>query len=267
MNAFNQEQWYSLATELEAARADDSVRCVVLTGTGPAFSAGQDLGEMADPSVFADQEPGFQRLMPVVESFDKVLIAAVNGVGVGIGATVLLHCDVVLMADDARLKLPFISLGVTAEASSSVLLPAAAGYQRAAEILFTEPWIDAAQAVADGFALRAVPAAELMDQTMELARGIGGLPLAPLQATKRLLPGRQGTGDRSRPPAGAGGIRSVGAVDDRPLSAARYSPNPMGGSPVDCSPKSSSAVASSASSVHAAPSLSTRPTRCHPLMR
>ena len=187
LNAFNQELWYAAADALEDAAADDHVRCVLVTGNGRAFSAGQDLGEMADPTVFEGQEPGYQRYMPVLESFPKPIVAAVNGVGVGIGLTMLLHCDIVLMSDQARLKVPFISLGVTTEASASLLMPATMGWQRAAEVLFTEPWIDADQAVADGIALRAVPHDRLLDEARALASHIGGLPLGPLLATKALM--------------------------------------------------------------------------------
>ena len=187
LNAFNQELWYAAAAALEGAAADDHVRCVLVTGNGRAFSAGQDLGEMADPTVFEGQEPGYQRFMPVLESFPKPVVAAVNGVGVGIGLTMLLHCDIVLMSDQARLKVPFISLGVTTEASASLLMPATMGWQRAAEVLFTEPWIDADQAVADGIALRAVPHDRLLDEARALAGHIGGLPLGPLLATKALM--------------------------------------------------------------------------------
>jgi len=187
LNAFNQELWRTTAEALEAAAADDSVRCVLITGTGRAFSAGQDLGEMADPSVFESEEPGYQRFMPVLESFPKPIVAAVNGVGVGIGLTMLLHCDLVLMARTARIKVPFISLGVTTEASASLMMPTVMGWQRAAEVLFTEPWIDATQAVADGIALRVVDDEALMDEALALARHIGGLPLGPVVETKRLL--------------------------------------------------------------------------------
>jgi enoyl-CoA hydratase/carnithine racemase len=187
LNAFDQRLWYAVAEVLRDAADDDELRCVVLTGEGRAFSAGQDLGEMTDPSVFADQEPGYQVFMPVLEAFPKPVLAAVNGVGVGIGLTMLLHCDLVLISTEARLKAPFISLGVTTEASASLLMPVTMGWQRAAEVLYTEPWIDAARAVELGLALRAVPPEQLLDETMALARHIGGLPLAPLLATKRVL--------------------------------------------------------------------------------
>ena len=187
LNAFNQRLWYELTAALAEAAEDDDVRCVVLTGTGRGFCAGQDLGEMADPSVFADQEPGYQRLMPVLEAFPKPIVAAVNGIGVGIGLTMLLHCDLVLMARSARLKVPFLSLGVTTEASASVLMPEVLGWQRTAEVLFTEPWIDAEQAVADGIALRAVDDADLVDEARALATQIGAWPLGPVVETKQLL--------------------------------------------------------------------------------
>jgi enoyl-CoA hydratase/carnithine racemase len=187
LNAFDQRLWHAAADALEGAAADDSLRCVVLTGAGRAFSAGQDLAEMADPSVFEGAEPGYHRFMPVLESFPKPVVAAVNGVGVGIGFTMLLHCDLVLLSTEARLKAPFISLGVTTEASASLLMPAVMGWQRAAEVLFTEPWMTAEDAVRDGIALRAVPPAELLDEALALARHIGGLPLGPVVETKRLL--------------------------------------------------------------------------------
>lgn len=187
LNAFNQDLWYDTAAALEWAAGDDDIRCVVLTGEGRAFSAGQDLTEMNDPSVFAGREPGYNRFMPVLEAFPKPVVAAVNGIGVGIGLTMLLHCDVVLISTEARLKAPFISLGVTTEASASLLMPATMGWQRAAEVLYTEPWIDAETAVADGIALRAVAPERLMEETMALARHIGSLPLGPLMATKRLM--------------------------------------------------------------------------------
>lgn len=186
-NAFNQALWVALTVALREAAADDAISCVVLTGAPGAFTAGQDLGEMADPSVFEGVEPGYRQLMPVVETFPKPLLAAVNGVGVGIGMTILLHCDVVIMAESARLRAPFISLGVTTEASASLLLPATVGWQEAAHLLLTEPWIDAAEAVRLGLALRNVPDAELHDTVHALASHIAALPLGPLVATKQLL--------------------------------------------------------------------------------
>lgn len=187
-NAFNQALWYAVADALREAAGDDTIACAVLTGSADSFTAGQDLGEMADPTVFTSgDEPGYRVLMPVLEEFPKPLLAAVNGVGVGIGLTILPHCDLVFIADEARLKAPFASLGVTTEASASLLLPLTMGWQRAAEVLFTEPWIDAPRAVELGLALRALPRAELLDHTLAVARTIAAFPLASLVATKQLM--------------------------------------------------------------------------------
>lgn len=191
-NAFNQALWCATRDALADAADDPTVKCVVVTGAGTAFSAGQDLTEMADPSSMGEgegegEEPGYRTFMPVLEAFPKPLIAAVNGVGVGIGMTMLPHCDLVLMSDDARLKVPFVSLGVTTEGSSSVLLPATVGWQNSAFILFTEPWIDAEMAVETGLAWRSYPAGELLDEALALAGRIAEMPVASLVATKKLL--------------------------------------------------------------------------------
>ena len=188
LNAFNQALWYATADALEDAAGDPSIGCVVLTGRGRAFTAGQDLTEMADTSAFeAGEEPGYRRLMPVLESFPKPLIAAVNGVGVGIGLTILPHCDLVFMAEGARLKAPFCSLGVTTEASASLMLPRTIGWQEAAHLLFTEPWVDAADAVRLGLAWKACPPDQLLDDALAEARAIAKMPVTSLVATKTLM--------------------------------------------------------------------------------
>ena len=188
LNAFNQALWCATADALEDATADPAIGCVVITGNGRAFTAGQDLTEMADPSVFeGGEEPGYRRFMPVLENFPKPLIAAVNGVGVGIGLTILPHCDVVFIADGARLKAPFCSLGVTTEASASLMLPATIGWQEAAHLLFTEPWVDAAEAVRLGLAWKACPPDTLIDEAMTEARTIARMPVTSLVATKTLM--------------------------------------------------------------------------------
>lgn len=188
LNAFNQDLWCAARDALADAAEDPTIACVVLTGAGRAFSAGQDLTEMADPSVFmGDEEPGYKAFMPVLESFPKPLIAAVNGVGVGIGLTMLPHCDIVLMGESARLKAPFVSLGVTTEASASVMLPPRIGWQETAHLLFTEPWIDAAKAKEIGLVWKVVPDADLLDEATALGRQIGAMPVPPLVVTKQLM--------------------------------------------------------------------------------
>ena len=194
-NAFDQAQYHGLADALRAAADDDAVHVVVLTGTGDAFSAGQDLAEMAELAAGTATGPsnGFPALLAALESFPKPLIAAVNGVAVGLGMTMLPHCDIVLVADTARLRVPFSELGVPPEAGSSVMFADVMGWQQAAELLFTSRWITADEAVQMGLALRVVPAAELAAAAAELAASIAGRSPWAVQTAKRLLLTGRGT--------------------------------------------------------------------------
>src|SRR3990170_24807 len=121
-NAFNLAMWRDLREALAEARADDGVRALVVTGAGEAFSAGQDLAEMGAAASGAGGaagggEHGFGACLDEIVAFDKPLLAAVNGVGVGIGITLLLHCDYVYLVRGARLRAPFVTLGVVPEAA------------------------------------------------------------------------------------------------------------------------------------------------------
>jgi enoyl-CoA hydratase/carnithine racemase len=188
MNAMNDELWDVTRDALVGAQADPEVRCVVLTGTGRAFTSGQDLGEMMAPPGHGDDElHGYRGLIPVLEEFDKPLLAAVNGVGVGFGATLLPYCDIVWMDPDARLKVPFMTLGVTTEAAGSLLLPQRMGWQAAAHFIFTASWLSAADAVACGLAYRMSSPGAALDEAMDTARQIGALSVDSLQTTKRLM--------------------------------------------------------------------------------
>jgi enoyl-CoA hydratase/carnithine racemase len=164
------------------------VRCIVLTGEGRAFSAGQDLGEMMAPVDHQDGEQhGYRGFIPVLEELDKPLLAAVNGIGLGIGATLLPYCDIVWIDPDARLKVPFMTLGVTTEAASSLLLPQRMGWQAAARFIFTADWLSADEAVACGLAYKVSAPGASVDEAMATARVIGGMPVDSLQTTKRLM--------------------------------------------------------------------------------
>ena len=148
-NAFDDPQWDALRDALDRARRNERVAVVVVTGAGRDFSAGQDLtafGKASEPR--EDGKPnGYYGCMDALFAFDKPLLAAARGVGVGIGITFLFACDVVYVGESVRLRLPFVSLGLVPEAASSYLLQAAIGRQRAAELFFTAEWIDAARAV------------------------------------------------------------------------------------------------------------------------
>ena len=179
-NAFNDQQYDDLRAALAAAQADDAIRVVLITGSPGAFSAGQDITEMGSGRQFTP-------FVDQLSTFDKPLLAAVNGVAVGIGVTMLLHCDLVYVAESARLRMPFVALGLVPEAGSTLLLPQIIGRQRAAEAFFTAGWLSAAEAVDAGLARRVVADADLLAVTMASAREIAAQPLAPLRETKRLL--------------------------------------------------------------------------------
>ncbi|MGB2756908.1 MAG: enoyl-CoA hydratase-related protein [Acidimicrobiia bacterium] len=186
LNAFDDAGFRALGSELDRARDDAGVACVLLTGTGRAFTAGMDL-KSSGTGLAEGEEPGFLPFARALLAFDKPLLAAVNGIAVGIGTTVLLHCDIVLASPSARFRVPFTRLGVVPEAASSLLLPAAIGWQAAAEWLYTSDWLHAEQAAALGFVLRVVPDAELMTQALHLAQRIAAMPITSLRETKRLM--------------------------------------------------------------------------------
>ena len=189
-NAFNTVMWRELRDALRDAKADDGVRAVVLTGAGGAFSAGQDLAEMAQsttaPSASSGAHP-FGEFLDELCAFDKPLIAAVNGVAVGIGLTVLLHCDFVFVADGARLRAPFVTLGVVPEAAASHLLPLVIGWRNALDLLFSDGWLTAARAVELGLANRLCAPADVLAEAQTKAAAVATLPPEALRHTKRLL--------------------------------------------------------------------------------
>jgi enoyl-CoA hydratase/carnithine racemase len=191
LNAMNTALYRACAAALVDAASDGSVGAVVLTGNGRAFSAGADLGELAEAAAGEsgdDQGPAFAAFLDALLDCPKAVLAAVNGVAVGIGMTLLPYCDVALIAESARLRAPFVPLGVTTEAASSVTLASIMGWQRAARILLTGAWVGAAEAVELGLAAEVVPDGEVLPRTLALAHEIVDAgPLASIMATKRLL--------------------------------------------------------------------------------
>ncbi|MFV9636814.1 enoyl-CoA hydratase/isomerase family protein [Mycobacterium neumannii] len=197
LNAFNEELYLVTATALRDAAADDEVAVVLLTGEGRAFSAGNDLNEMhrriTDPA-FNEQGSHFTTMIDALADFPKPLICAVNGVGVGIGATILGYADLVFMSADARLKTPFTSLGVAPEAASSYLLPRLIGRQNAAWLLMSSEWVDAAEAHRMGLAWKVCPPEELLAEARRHAEVLASRPIASLMAVKQTMtePTREG---------------------------------------------------------------------------
>ncbi len=190
LNAFDQVLCAELTDALRAAGSDDDVHVVVLTGAGRAFSAGTDLVELAENGDFrgtpADPHR-FERLVDALVDFPKPLVCAVNGVAVGIGATLLGFADLVVMADTARLRCPFTSLALVPEAAASVTFPFLLGRQAAAWVLMSSAWVDAAEAKDLGLAWKVVPADDVLDEAVTLAETFAVHPLGSLVATKRLL--------------------------------------------------------------------------------
>jgi enoyl-CoA hydratase/carnithine racemase len=189
-NAFDRSLYVALADALRRAASDESVHVVVITGAGTVFSAGQDLKEMAamiSGEIVLDGPHGFPALLEILEEIETPIIAAVNGAGAGVGMTMLLHCDIVLIADTARLRVPFTEMGVPPEAASSVLMPQALGWQRAAELLFTSRWVSGEEAARIGLAMECVPAADLMERAMGLAQQIAANQPAAVRTAKRLM--------------------------------------------------------------------------------
>lgn len=200
-NAFDRRQYDDLAAHLDAVAADENLRVAVLTGAGAAFSSGQDLKEMAELAGQAASgsatgnggTTGFTVLLDALQRFPKPLVAAVNGVAVGIGMTILPYCDIVLVAESARLRVPFSELGVPPEAGSSVLFAELIGWQRAAELLLTSRWIDATEAVDIGLALRRCADAEVLVEATALAREIASKSPYSTRVIKELMVAGRGS--------------------------------------------------------------------------
>lgn len=192
LNAFNEDLYHATTAALRDAAADPEVSVVVLTGTGRAFSAGTDLAEMqayiADPENFpGDYGSGFGRLVDALTAFPKPLVCAVNGLGLGIGTTILGFADLAFMATTARLKCPFTSLGVAPEAASSYLLPQLIGRQNAAWLLLSSEWVGAQEARAMGLVWQVCEPDDLMAETLRHAEVLASRPLSSLMAVKKTM--------------------------------------------------------------------------------
>ena len=190
LNAFNEELYLATATALREVDADPDVAVVLLTGAGRAFSAGNDLKEMeariTDPQM-SDQGSHFTTMISALTDLTKPLVCAVNGVGVGIGTTVLGYADLVFMSSTARLKCPFTSLGVAPEAASSYLLPQLIGRQNAAWMLLSSQWVDAAEALRMGIAWKVCEPDELLPEARRYAEIIAAQSIPSLVAVKSTL--------------------------------------------------------------------------------
>jgi enoyl-CoA hydratase/carnithine racemase len=188
-NAITQAMYAALSDATERARADDAVRVLLFRGEGDSFSAGNDIADFIaiGSQTQAPLDMSVFRFLKALADLDKPAVAAVRGRAVGIGLTLLLHCDMVVVAEDALLSAPFINLALAPEAASSMLLPAVLGHQRAFEVFALGEPIDGRTALAWGLANRAVPADQVEAAAAELAGKLAARAPNSIRKTKALM--------------------------------------------------------------------------------
>jgi len=185
-NAITGAMYTALANALDAAREDPAVRAVLLTGQPGIFTSGNDIEDFVQRPASLEQAPSFA-FMKALMGCDKPIVAAVTGAAIGIGTTMLLHCDFVYVSDEARLAMPFVSLGVVPEFGSSLIVPQLMGNARAAEKLLLGDPFTGADAVECGIANAVLPADEVVRHARRVAERFSALPPGAVRETKRLL--------------------------------------------------------------------------------
>jgi enoyl-CoA hydratase/carnithine racemase len=185
-NALTQAMYRSLAEGLASAAADDSVRAVLIQGQPGIFTAGNELTEFLASAAFGENSPAI-RFMLALARMEKPVVAAVTGHAVGIGVTMLLHCDLVYVAAGARLSMPFVNLGLVPEFAASLLLPQRAGHVRAADKLLLGTPLSAEEAVEMGIANAVVPPEQIAGFAREIAERFNRLPPESVRDSKRLM--------------------------------------------------------------------------------
>jgi enoyl-CoA hydratase/carnithine racemase len=185
-NALTAEMYLQLADALAAADADPQARAILLHGSRDCFTAGNDLADFLKRPPSGESSPTW-RFFKTLPSLSKPIVAAVAGPAIGIGTTLLLHCDFVYAASTARFQLPFVPLGIVPEFGSTYLLPLLAGYQRAAELLLLGQPFTAEKAREAGIVTEVLAPESLMAKAEETANALAALPPESLRLTKRLL--------------------------------------------------------------------------------
>ncbi|MFM4964649.1 enoyl-CoA hydratase [Aeromonas bivalvium] len=185
-NALNTEMYQALTTALRGAAEEQSVHVLLIQGQQACFTAGNDLADFMGKQCLTADDPILQFLHTLAD-FPKPVIAAVAGPAVGIGTTLLLHCDLVYLGDNARLQLPFVELGLVPEFASSLLLPRAVGHLKASELLLLAEAIDAGEALRLGLANRVLAADELLPFARAQGLTLAAKPPKALQRSKALL--------------------------------------------------------------------------------
>jgi enoyl-CoA hydratase/carnithine racemase len=185
-NSITAAMYAAMADALEAAAADPAVRAVVIQGHESIFSAGNDIGDFLNGPPATPESPVF-RFLRDISTFPKPVVASVCGPAVGVGTTMLLHCDLVYAGDNAAFSMPFVNLGLCPEAASSFLAPQLMGYARAAEALLLGEPFTAETALEMGLVNRIVPPAEANALAQRQAQKLAAKPLSSLVETKRLM--------------------------------------------------------------------------------
>ena len=185
-NSITSAMYAAMADALEAAHHDASVRALVIQGHETIFSAGNDIGDFLNTPPSTQDSPVF-RFLRGISSFTKPIVAAVCGPAVGVGTTLLLHCDLIYAGDNAAFSMPFVNLGLCPEAASSLLVPQLMGYPRAAEALLLGEPFSAETALEIGLINRIVPPAEVNALAAQQARKLAAKPMSSLVETKRLM--------------------------------------------------------------------------------
>ena len=193
-NAITAAMYQAMADALRDAETDVSVRAILLTGKPEIFTAGNDLEDfmknarsLATPEVL----PPVYQFMQALSTSSKPVIAAVSGAAVGIGTTLLMHCDLIYLADNAKLSMPFTQLGLCPEFASSMVFQQIVGYQRAAEKLMLGEPFSAQEAYEMGFVNKVLPLDELLPYAQQVAAKLVALPAASIRVTKRLMKAAQ----------------------------------------------------------------------------
>jgi enoyl-CoA hydratase/carnithine racemase len=193
-NALTSEMYEAMLGAFESASGDEGVGALLLSGEGGVFTAGNDIGDYLSAAMAAaagKSEPAAARFTRALARFDKPLVAAIDGAAIGVGATLCFHCDLVYATNNARFSMPFVNLGLTPEAGSSMLAPLRFGAAKAAEFLLLAEPFDAETALRLGLVNALVESEALIAHALAKAQALAAKPREALLASRRLLRGDQ----------------------------------------------------------------------------
>ncbi len=186
-NALTSAMYEALVVAVQRAESDDSVRVMVLRGNGDAFTAGNDIEDFVQKPWQGQSVPPAEQFIRAIAFARKPVIAAAHGLAVGIGTTILLHCDLVYAADETRFMMPFVNLGILPEAGSTLLLPSLIGHQRAAELLLLAEPFSAQRACELGLVNRVVPGDQLALVVQAAAKMLAEKPASAICMAKQMM--------------------------------------------------------------------------------